>query len=176
MITMEWDDKITVKKANVGEKIIDDLIRANGRSISYAPITDGGHPFDRLIASKDKKHIQIAEVKALDKRRYYDDTGISIKHYKGYKHISDKYGMKVFIFFVDGSLSEIYGNFLDKLEVEYIDEKKNKKYPLIESNKKAIGREIIYFPMANMKRNLYRLSGSQVEELKELTEYYGLTT
>jgi len=51
---MDWQSKTTVKKGNVGEKIVNDYLIKNGY-IPYSPNAEGAHPFDRLCASKRQK-------------------------------------------------------------------------------------------------------------------------
>ena len=160
---------VMYKKGEIAEKIIDELIVSKGIWIPYKSIVDGGHPFDRLIARRDKKEIMIIDVKALNERKYYPDTGISIDHYSEYKDLQDKYSIRVFLFFVDGKLGEVYGGYLDELDKETQIEVRGKivSYPLKEKNFSAVGHYIIYFPLELMKRNIKKLTEDEVQELKE---------
>lgn len=147
----EWQNKITVKKGDFAEEIIRGFLEEKGFVI-YEPITNGAHCFDKL-AVKNKEQFIIAECKAKSKRKYYDDTGINIKHYSEYKKVTEKHQIPVFIFFIDEHLAEIYGNFISVLEKEY------KNYPLRQNG-------IIYFPMCKMRRNIAKLTDEQVLFLK----------
>jgi len=140
---VDWQDKMTVKKGNIGEAIVHSYLESLGY-IVYKPITDGGHPFDRL-AVKDREKIIIAEVKTKAHRNLYPDTGINVKHYNEYKAVSEKYGIRVFLFFVDEMNGKVYGNFLDELEKPQAVTHSGRKlyYPLRQ-------KDIIYFPLKSM--------------------------
>lgn len=127
----------TVKKGNLGEKIIKKYLERKG-CIVYKPITDKPHYFDYL-ATKDNKKLYIVEVKTKPRRKYYEDTGINIEHYDIYKNVAKKYNLKLFIFFVDEIEGAIYGNELNALCKEVED----KRYPMKQKG-------IIYFHLDNM--------------------------
>lgn len=144
-----WETKL--KKGNIGERLMADYLRDNG-FIVYAPDTrsqDVAHPFDRLVASEDKKKLFVAEAKTKALRKHYPDTGIDIRHYNEYKHISDTYNIDILLFFVDEENGVTYGNFLSELEhrVEINVRGFVMKYPWKEI---ASERKIIYFPRVNM--------------------------
>jgi len=163
-----WQQKLTVKKGNLGEEIISRFLERKGYVI-YSPETkDKAHAFDRL-AIKDKEQIIIAEIKTKARRNKYADTGIDKRNYDQYVKIQNKYNIPVFIFFVDEMLKKIYGNWLSKLIIPIIIE--GKQYPLILNN-------IIYFPLVNMI-GIAELSEQQITELKKLSnrnyEYIAIT-
>jgi len=163
-----WQQKLTVKKGNLGEEIISRFLERKGYVI-YSPETKNkAHAFDRL-AIKDKEQIIIAEIKTKARRNKYADTGIDKRNYDQYIKIQNKYNIPVFIFFVDEMLKKIYGNWLSKLIIPIIIE--GKQYPLILNN-------IIYFPLVNMI-NIAELSEQQITELKKLSnrnyEYIEIT-
>ena len=163
-----WQQKLTVKKGNLGEEIISRFLERKGYVI-YSPETkDKAHAFDRL-AIKDKEQIIIAEIKTKARRNKYADTGIDKRNYDQYVKIQNKYNIPVFIFFVDEMLKKVYGNWLSKLIIPIIIE--GKQYPLILNN-------IIYFPLVNMI-NIAELSEQQITELKKLSnrnyEYIAIT-
>ena len=163
-----WQQKLTVKKGNLGEEIISRFLERKGYVI-YSPETkDKAHAFDRL-AIKDKEQIIIAEIKTKARRNKYADTGINKRNYEQYIKIQNKYNIPVFIFFVDEMLKKVYGNWLSKLIIPIIIE--GKQYPLILNN-------IIYFPLINMI-NIAELSEQQITELKKLSnrnyEYIAIT-
>lgn len=159
---MKWESKATVIKGDIGEDIVDEYLIKKGY-IPYKPACGGAHPFDRMCATKDKKTIFIVEVKSKAKRKYYPDTGINISHFDDYKNIYKKYGIDVYLFFVDEEQGTIYGRLLRELEIERVVTHKGNEisYPLKQ------GR-IIYFPIACM-RLIARLDDEKVRELTEST-------
>jgi hypothetical protein len=138
--------------------LVDDFLRGK-RVIPYRPDYDGAHPFDRLCATADKKTIFVADIKTKARREFYADTGINLSHYGDYKHIEAKYGLRVYLFFVDEKLGEIYGNWLTALEqpIELPHNKRSISYPLKQGG-------IIYFPLAHMTL----ISPITLEKAKEL--------
>lgn len=158
-----WNSKTTVKKGTVGEQIVRQYLSKLG-FISYAPETEGAHPFDKLVASRDKTTIMIAECKTKARRDYYPDTGIDLRHYNDYKTVSYNHNLRVFIFFVDEKLKSVYGNYLDELEVPRqvkLNSGKIIDYPLIQ-------QPIIYFPIEAMK-TIGSLSEEQARTLETLS-------
>lgn len=150
-----WQELDTVKKGNIGEKIVIEYLSNKGYVV-YKSITSGAHPFDNLCASRDKRKIFIAEVKTKEARKYYPDTGIDIRHYDQYKFIQDKYNLKVYLFFVDATNKKVYGNVIEKLENETV--MGVYTYPLRQKG-------IIYFPLSNMKQ-ISLLTNEQAEMIK----------
>lgn len=129
--SLDWHDLTQVKKGDIGESIVNAYLIGKG-FIPYSPCAEGAHPFDRLVTSRDKKTIFIAEIKTKAKRKFYPDTGINISHYREYKHIQDKYGIDIFIFFVDEESKKVYGNTLKILDTKRTIECRGKilEYPL----------------------------------------------
>lgn len=150
-MSAEFDSRVT--KGRIGERIVDDWLVRKG-FVPYRPIEGVAHPFDRLVASRDKRTIRVVEVKSKPRRERYPDTGISVGHFQDYRHIEDTYNVPVFIAFVDERLKKVYGNFLSELC------KSNGRYPLVQSG-------IIYFPLCHMKR-LADLTEEQCVELEAL--------
>lgn len=169
---MNWEDQKTVQKGNIGEMEVSNYFAQKGY-IVYKPENGGAHPFDKLIARKDKREIFIAEVKTKARRSYYPDTGIDIRHYEGYCYITQKHNMELFIYFVDELMEKIYGNTLKKLknpikiEYEYETNFGNKKHKTLKYPLKEKG--IIYFPLKNMIK-ICELSSEQVKILKKLNQ------
>lgn len=157
-----WNSKKTVQKGNIGEVIVNQWLIKNG-FIPYIPMELGAHPFDRLCATRDKKTIFVAEVKAKPARIYYPDTGIDIRHYDEYSFITEKYNLDVYIFFVDEDRKEIYGNILSTLikprTILHLGRKID--YPL-----KYKG--IIYFPLEAMKK-IADLTDQEANDLANLS-------
>ncbi len=94
---MSWEDKTTVKKGNIGERIVSDYLNSKG-FIIYEPKTDGSHGFDRIIQKRDKNEIYLAivEIKSKSRRIYLPDTGINYNHYLEYIEFSKKYNLPFF--------------------------------------------------------------------------------
>jgi Holliday junction resolvase-like predicted endonuclease len=96
---MNWNNKITVKKGNIGEQIIRNFFEKKGWII-YKPITNKAHWID-FIAIKDKKEMYGIEVKTKPRLNKWAAQGFNIKQYKEYKRFEKLYNIKLFIFFVD---------------------------------------------------------------------------
>lgn len=161
---MEWNKKKCVQKGTLGEELIDKYIHESGRLIPYCPVFDGAHPFDRIVASLNKKEMYILDVKTKARRSYYPDTGIDIRHYEQYKYLEDKYNMPVYLAFVDEWLDKIYGNYLSILEEPTPDVKTNygyRDYPIKQKG-------IIYFPCVKMEY-ITILDKNNSKKLKELS-------
>jgi hypothetical protein len=157
-----WLERPQAKKGAAGEALVDAFL-ASRRVVPYAPIARGAHPFDRLCATADKRTIFVAEVKTKARRNKYPDTGISKRHYQDYTHVCGKYGLRVYLFFVDEMLKQIYGNWLHVLE----------RPREIEHNGSAIHYpwdwgEIVYFPLAAMEF-VCPLNSERSEHLKALS-------
>lgn len=164
----------TTKKGTLGEYIVDKYLLGKN-IIPYLPSSDfeGAHPFDRLCATRDKKNVFIAEVKTKASRNYYPDTGFDLRSYKQYKFIENKYGIEIWVFFVDENIKKVYGNKLSKLETptEITYNGKNLKYPLTQNN-------IIFFPLEYMV-NICDIDEKLSQKLKSLStrsyEYMGVS-
>ena len=135
-----WENKIQVKKGNYGEKIVRKYLESNGW-IVYEPETSGPHAFDMLCV-KDKEKIIIAEVKTKARMNKWNATGFNIKSLNEYSFIQKKYGIDIFIIFVDEFLKKVYGNKLSELIKPY--KAKDGDYP------KTINNEIILFSLEKM--------------------------
>ena len=148
---MSFADRL--KKGQIGERIVDEWLISKG-FVPYRPIAGAAHPFDRLVASRDKRKILVVEVKSKPAREKYGDQGIETRHYEDYKHISEKYGIRIFIAFVDEDAARIYGSFLDELE------KPQGRYPLKYPDR-------VYFSPKHM-RDIAQLTREQCAELRAL--------
>lgn len=158
----DWHSKTTVKKGDLGEFLVDKFLMSKGM-IPYHPNINIAHPFDRLVASKNKKIICIVDIKTKARRNYYPDTGIDKKHYDEYTFLMKKYNIPVFLFFVDEMEGCIYGNYLHILSQPTDIKYKNKllKYPLEQNG-------IIYFPLCLM-RNIAKLDENEIQKLRQLS-------
>jgi len=155
-----------VRKGKLAEQIVGDWLREKGYiPYFYDDLIDKAHPFDILVASKDKKGLLIVEVKGKPARKWYADTGVNQSNFLDYSHIREKYKIPVFIAFVDEDIKQIYGNWLLKLEKpreEYNREHTKKiRYPLVD-------KKIRYWPVSCMIK-IADLTNEQVEKLEELS-------
>ena len=172
---MKFSETIMYKKGIFGEHLFDEYIKSKGTIVSYKPMQEGKHPFDRLMASKDKKRLFVVDVKTVSARKKYPDTGISINHYKEYLYIQKKYGVPVWLVFVDSLNSSVYGNTLKELckEVTINHNGKTLHYPIVDSGKSsfsAVGGAIIYFPLIHMKE-IGEIPKESAEKLEGLSNY-----
>lgn len=141
---MNWSDKKSVRKGDIGEQVVDGFLIKKG-VIPYAPIVSRAHPFDRLCATGDKNSVFIAEVKTKAARKHYPDTGINERHFMDYMGVHHKYGIDVWLFFVDEHKEQVYGNKLSALIKPSTIAHGGKviTYPLRQGG-------IVYFPLAQM--------------------------
>lgn len=144
-VVSSFADRAQTRKGAIGEGLVRQHLERKGLVV-YTPLTDAAHPFDFLCASGDKRTIVIAETKTKARRTYYPDTGIDARHLNDYMIVQERYGIDVFLYFVDESIKAIYGNALKTLlePREITHRNKPIKYPL------AVGG-IVYFPLNAMK-------------------------
>lgn len=113
---MRFEDRPTTKKGQIGEAIVDAWIISKG-FVPYRPVNGCKHPFDRLVASADKRRLCIVEVKTKPRREAYPDTGIEPRHFNDYQHVTTQHRMPLFLAFVDEVQAVVYGNWWSKLLV-----------------------------------------------------------
>lgn len=156
---MEWNDKSTVKKGNIGEEIVKEVLEQQ-RYVVYGSLTEGCHAFD-FLAIKDKREFLIAEIKSKARLNKYAATGIDIRHFEEYQYIMKNKNIDVVLFFVDEHPSEerIY---CQKLSV--LSEKKT--IGGVEFPNTSIVKGIILFSLSDMI-NVKNLNESQLHRLKE---------
>ena len=155
----EWEHKTSVKKGNIGERIVREYLESKGL-ICYQPVTESAHAFD-MLAIKDKKQIVIAEIKSKALMNKWRATGFEQRHYEEYKRIQEKHKIPVFVFFVDEHMGKIYGNTLDELDKEITRE--GARFPMLISN----GRTRIYH--FDSMKIVADLTLDDCEELKQYT-------
>ena len=111
---MSFEARLAV--GSIGERLVDAYIRQRGY-VPYYPDPGPGmrHPFDRLIASPDKRRLCIVEVKTKCRREAYEDTGINQSAFDDYQHITSTYAIPLFLAFVDAKLGTVYGNWWAEL-------------------------------------------------------------
>lgn len=164
---MQFKDLPQTRKGELGEQELDKFL-VSRRIIPYKPIVDQAHPFDRLCASSDKKKLYIAECKTKASRSAYPDTGINKRNYEEYVYIRNKYGIDVWLFFVDEFRMQIYGNLLTELEMPHtvIHNNRTLKYPLMQSS--WDGTPIIYFSLEQMQK-VSDISAEVADQMKALS-------
>ena len=155
----EWEHKTSVKKGNIGERIVRQYLESKGLVV-YQPVTERAHAFD-MLAIKDKKQVVIAEIKSKALMNKWKATGFEQRHYQEYINIQKRHGIPVFVFFVDEHMGKIYGNTLDELDKEMIRE--GAKFPLLISN----GTTRIYH--FDSMKIVHDLTAAECEELKQYT-------
>lgn len=158
-LDVSFDDRL--KTGQFGERIVDDFLKQKNW-VPYRPQEGVAHPFDRLAASADKRKICIVEVKTKWRREAYADTGINRRHFDDYQQITMKYGLPLFLSFVDAKLGTVYGNWwleLLKTREPSLNASSSgcKSYPWEHKG-------IVYFPISAM-RTLYVLSENERAEL-----------
>ena len=159
---MNWEDKISVKKGNLGERIVRQRLESSGY-IVYGALTSGAHAFD-FLAVKDKRKIIIAEVKSKARMNKFACTGINVRNYEEYIYISKDKGLDVVLFFVDEHPSQknVYCGLLSELTKPKIVE--GVKYPNFK-----ISDGIVMFSLSDM----YPVCDLKEEELEKLKQYSG---
>ena len=164
---MEFKDLPQTKKGSLGEQELDKYLLSKG-IIPYMPIANAAHPFDRLCATADKKRLYVAECKTKASRSAYPDTGINKRSFDEYVYIREKYGIDVWLFFIDEFRMEIYGNLLSELEKPHKINYNNKviEYPWIQESWNKT--KIIYFPLEKMIK-VSDISAEAAEQMKLLS-------
>lgn len=156
---MNWNERIQVKKGNLGEEIVLKKLEEKGY-IVYKSITEKAHAFD-FLAVKDKKVFIIAEVKSKARFNKFEATGIDIKSFEEYKYIYENQKIDIVLFFVDEHPKEerIYCQKLSILMQEKIINEI--QYPNFN-----ISKGKILFSLSDMKE-LCKLTKEQLNELKK---------
>lgn len=147
MIRINFEER--KKKGEYAEKIVKEMLEAKGYVV-YMPLTKGAHAFD-IMAIKNKKTCIALDIKAKARLNKYPATGVDIRHYETYKEFSKKHGMPFWIVFVDEMEKRIYGNSIDLLDVEYIDDVSTPKktYPVRRLTRQ--NQELILWHLNQMK-------------------------
>ncbi len=96
---MAWQDKIQVKKGDLGEQIVKEALEKKGYTV-YKCVTQGAHAFD-FLAVKNKKVFLIAEVKSKARFNKFAATGVNVRNFEEYKYIHENQNIDVLLFFVD---------------------------------------------------------------------------
>ena len=114
---MNWQDKPTTIKGNIGEDVIKQFLEEKDY-IVYTTSTDGPHSFDLMFHQKGmKSKIIFGEVKTKDSMKwsYGDVTGFNTKQLNEYIELTQETNRDLLLFFVDDRLKQIYGAWLRTL-------------------------------------------------------------
>jgi len=125
---MEWHEKQTVKKGDLGEAIVKGYLESQGL-IVYKPLTNGVHWFD-ILCTRGKQSVVAIDVKTKARLNKWDAQGIDLRHYKEYVNFAESTSIEFYLIFVDDKTGEVHLADIMKL--------KNPIYP----NKKIIAWEL----------------------------------
>lgn len=96
-----------LKKGEIGEKIIYDLLERKGWVV-YCPFTKNkAHRFD-ILATKNKEKAIAIDVKTKARMNYWNATGVNIKSYKEYLIFMETTKIPFFLIFIDEKLGTIH--------------------------------------------------------------------
>lgn len=156
-LVMDWQDKTTVKKGDLGENICRELLQMDGYVV-YKSITDGMPHLIDFFCHKESKNIIGAEVKAKSRtiKCFWGNipgTGCNLKSYNEYLHLQEKHSIDIKMYFVDQYEECIYGGWLSDITPGL---------------KHLPGGQVVF--RLDLMQVFYNLSASQVEELKRLTK------
>lgn len=111
---MSFEDSNRFKTGWLGEQMVDVFLKQQGW-VPYYPMKGVAHPFDRLLATPDKRRLCIVEIKTKFKREFYPDTGIERRHFNDYQAITMEYNIPLFLVFVDAKAGQVYGQWWAEL-------------------------------------------------------------
>jgi|TARA_R110000737_G_scaffold17151_1_gene34637 hypothetical protein len=103
---MNWNDKIQVKKGDIGQEIVREILEEGGL-IVYEPKTNGAHWFD-FVATRNKKEIFFIDVKTKARFNNWEAQGIDVKHYEDYMRLINQFNLPFFLFFVDDKNGDVH--------------------------------------------------------------------
>jgi hypothetical protein len=161
---VKFENLASYRKGRIGEQIVDDWLIADAW-VPYRPQEGVAHPFDRLMASRDKQRLCIVEVKTKPHRNAYMDTGINRSHFGDYGRVTIKHDVPLFLAFVDENTRSIYGNWwTELLRTREADRESARhgctSYPWFHGGQ-------VYFQLAIM-RTIKHLNDQQCGELRAL--------
>jgi hypothetical protein len=133
----KWNDKVQVKKGDIGEEIIDTLLIEDGYHI-FASLINGPHLFDRYAFNLEKNKHFYFDVKTKARLNNWEAQGVDEKHYLKYLQASDKLNISFYIFFIDENNGEIHLVDIKKLKEKlfYIPMKKKNNDKIVAWNLK----------------------------------------
>jgi hypothetical protein len=133
----KWNDKVQVKKGDIGEEIIDTLLIDEGYHI-FASLINGPHLFDRYAFNLEKNKHFYFDVKTKARLNNWEAQGIDEKHYLKYLQAADKLNISFYIFFIDENNGEVHSADIKKLKEKlfYIPMKKTNHDKIVAWNLK----------------------------------------
>ena len=155
-----------MKKGDYGELIVKQYLHKKGIN-TMSNDEQVPHPFDFLMFAKRNGEwtLVMSDVKTKPKMRQYNGTGIDVADFNLYLYLQQKFGMEMYLYFVDDTLGKCYGNYLNDLTKEV--KENGIVYPFTtraSSNK----RDVIIFHMSNVKP-AFDLDAEQISILKSLS-------
>lgn len=111
---MNWEDKNTVKKGNLGEQIIREYLERQGW-IVYFPFSKGAHWFD-MLATRGKEKVVAIDIKTKARFNKWAAQGINIKAYNEYLTFYEKNLVPFFIIFIDDKIGDVHCADIRKLK------------------------------------------------------------
>lgn len=105
---------IALKKGEIGEQIIREMLESRGWVV-YMPFTkDRAHYFD-MLATKNKERVIAIDVKTKARFNKWPVQGINIKSYNEYMKFVNDTGVPFYIVFVDDKCGDIHVKDITKL-------------------------------------------------------------
>ena len=152
-IKMFYKGDIHNRKGDYGEQLIIDLLESKGCRL-IEKHNDEPHKIDFLFSGTHFPPNRFyVEVKTKSHREYYQDVGINKNSHYFYSELQKIF--PVWLFFVDSTAGEIYGQDLKVLD------NAGEFYPIEDKG-------VIYYPLNRMIR-LRKLSKKEIGTLKELS-------
>lgn len=126
---MNWQKKTEVKRGNIGERIVAELITKHGY-IHYGALTEGAHLIDFFCLKGSSKDLFCIEVKTKKRMASREATGFNTRNFKEYIELSDKHKMNIVFIFVDDFEECIYSAKLSDIRNDGVEVKNVTIFPL----------------------------------------------
>lgn len=140
--------EISLKKGEIGEFIVTQLLEDRGW-IVYKPFTKGkAHYFD-ILATYEKEKVIAIDVKTKARLNKWSAQGIDIKHYDQYLRFTSKHKVPFYLVFIDDKSGDVHLADIGKLN--------NPIYP---------NEKIIAWRLDEMK-HVMKISKEQIAELSK---------
>ena len=127
-----WNNKIQVKKGNLGEEIIDNFLIEQNYHV-FSPVNNNSHIFDRYALNIIKNEHFYFDVKTKSRLNKWEAQGIDEDKYLYYINVANKFNLFFWIFFIDENSGDIHAANLIKLKDKlfYIPMKKTSKIKIV---------------------------------------------
>jgi hypothetical protein len=103
---MKWGKMKTVKKGDIGEKLIERLLQQKDLAV-YRPVNDGAHVVD-FYCQKKGRRVFAVEAKTYPRYYTFEATGIDLKDFEVYSDLLARQGIDTVIFWIDEFEQAIY--------------------------------------------------------------------